>query len=257
MAAAVNRFLDHWRPHLVLFIESELWPTTLKAVALRGMPLAVVSARLSERSFGGGAPRSARTRHHEADRSCPAAVARRRRAARAARRRRVDGVRQPEVRRAAAAAWIRRHRVLARAADRRADPSFWRRARIPAKRRAVITAHAEIAGGGRRLLTIIAPRHPRARRGTGGGDRRRGLALGPTRRAASRSARHGDLPCRHDRRDGIVVPACRHSFPGRLDGAAWWAKSDRAGEVARAGAARAARREISATFTRRWQRPGR
>ena len=47
----VRRFLDHWRPGLALFAESELWPTTLKAVGRRRLPLVVVNARMSERSF--------------------------------------------------------------------------------------------------------------------------------------------------------------------------------------------------------------
>ena len=48
---AINRFLDHWRPDLALFAESELWPTTLRALRRRRLPLAVINARISERSF--------------------------------------------------------------------------------------------------------------------------------------------------------------------------------------------------------------
>ena len=41
-------FLDHWRPDLVLIAESELWPNMLvEAAHARGMPLALVNARLS------------------------------------------------------------------------------------------------------------------------------------------------------------------------------------------------------------------
>lgn len=47
----VGRFLDHWSPDLVLFAESELWPNMLGAVHARGLPLVLVNARLSERSF--------------------------------------------------------------------------------------------------------------------------------------------------------------------------------------------------------------
>jgi 3-deoxy-D-manno-octulosonic-acid transferase len=49
--AAVERFLDHWRPDLAIFAESELWPTMLRALRQRSLPLAVVNARMSERSF--------------------------------------------------------------------------------------------------------------------------------------------------------------------------------------------------------------
>lgn len=47
----VGRFLDHWRPELALFVESELWPTTISKLAAADVPLVLVNARLSERSF--------------------------------------------------------------------------------------------------------------------------------------------------------------------------------------------------------------
>ncbi len=46
----VRRFLDHWRPDAVLWLESELWPNLLGAVARRGIPAALVNARLTQRS---------------------------------------------------------------------------------------------------------------------------------------------------------------------------------------------------------------
>lgn len=46
----VARFLDHWRPDRVLWMESELWPNMLAAVKARRIPAALVNARLSERS---------------------------------------------------------------------------------------------------------------------------------------------------------------------------------------------------------------
>ncbi|WP_448207620.1 3-deoxy-D-manno-octulosonic acid transferase [Azospirillum sp. sgz302134] len=51
LPGAVNRFLDHWRPDLVLWTESEIWPNLLAAVRARGIPAALVNARMSERSF--------------------------------------------------------------------------------------------------------------------------------------------------------------------------------------------------------------
>ncbi|MCW2237556.1 3-deoxy-D-manno-octulosonic acid transferase [Azospirillum canadense] len=48
---AVNRFLDHWQPDVVLWTESEIWPNLLAAVRARGIPAALVNARMSERSF--------------------------------------------------------------------------------------------------------------------------------------------------------------------------------------------------------------
>lgn len=52
LPAAVDRFLDHWRPDAVLWIESEIWPNLLDGIRRRGIPAALVNARLSQRSFG-------------------------------------------------------------------------------------------------------------------------------------------------------------------------------------------------------------
>ncbi|MBI1777163.1 MAG: 3-deoxy-D-manno-octulosonic acid transferase [Proteobacteria bacterium] len=51
--AWVERFLDHWRPDLALWIESELWPNLVLETASRGIPMVLVNARLSERSLAG------------------------------------------------------------------------------------------------------------------------------------------------------------------------------------------------------------
>jgi 3-deoxy-D-manno-octulosonic-acid transferase len=48
---AVAAFLEHWRPDLGVFTESEIWPNLIVAAADRDVPLAIVNARLSKRSF--------------------------------------------------------------------------------------------------------------------------------------------------------------------------------------------------------------
>ena len=45
------RFLDHWRPDLAILAESEIWPSMLQALRQRRTPVALVNARLSERSI--------------------------------------------------------------------------------------------------------------------------------------------------------------------------------------------------------------
>lgn len=50
---AVGRFLDAVRPDAVGLVELELWPNFLAACRRRGVPVAVVNGRISERSFGG------------------------------------------------------------------------------------------------------------------------------------------------------------------------------------------------------------
>src|SRR4051794_768276 len=47
----VARFLDHWRPSLALFIESDLWPNLILSSAARRMPMVLINGRMSHRSF--------------------------------------------------------------------------------------------------------------------------------------------------------------------------------------------------------------
>jgi 3-deoxy-D-manno-octulosonic-acid transferase len=51
LPAYVNRFLDHWKPDIGVFAESELWPNMIHAAQGRGTHLVIVNARMSERSF--------------------------------------------------------------------------------------------------------------------------------------------------------------------------------------------------------------
>lgn len=51
VAPWVERFLDHWRPDLAIWTESEIWPATLVAAHRRGIPMLLINARISERSF--------------------------------------------------------------------------------------------------------------------------------------------------------------------------------------------------------------
>lgn len=47
----VARFLDHWRPSLALFIESDLWPNLILHGAARRLPMVLINGRMSQRSF--------------------------------------------------------------------------------------------------------------------------------------------------------------------------------------------------------------
>src|ERR1700758_4297508 len=47
----VARFLDHWRPSLALFIESDLWPNLILSSAARRLPMGLINGRMSPRSF--------------------------------------------------------------------------------------------------------------------------------------------------------------------------------------------------------------
>lgn len=50
---ACGRFLAHFKPQAGLLMETELWPNLIAAAKIRGVPLALVNARLSARSQRG------------------------------------------------------------------------------------------------------------------------------------------------------------------------------------------------------------
>lgn len=51
--AVTQRFIDHWRPDLGVFVESEIWPNLLLAAERRGVRMALLSAKLSDASLSG------------------------------------------------------------------------------------------------------------------------------------------------------------------------------------------------------------
>ena len=51
LPSAVDRFLGHWRPDFALWMESEFWPNLIVATARLGVPMILVNASLSQRSF--------------------------------------------------------------------------------------------------------------------------------------------------------------------------------------------------------------
>ncbi len=49
----VRRFFDHWRPDLVLWVESEFWPNLLCEIGARRIPSVLINARISAKSYDG------------------------------------------------------------------------------------------------------------------------------------------------------------------------------------------------------------
>lgn len=47
----VQSFLDHWKPDAALWMESELWPNMILEAHKRGVPIALINARLSKKSY--------------------------------------------------------------------------------------------------------------------------------------------------------------------------------------------------------------
>ena len=46
-----TRFIKHWRPDLVLWFESDLWPAMLSGIKRKNIPLILVNGRISNKSF--------------------------------------------------------------------------------------------------------------------------------------------------------------------------------------------------------------
>jgi 3-deoxy-D-manno-octulosonic-acid transferase len=47
----VNKFLNHWKPNAIFFVESEIWPNILWQACRRNIPITLLNARLSEASL--------------------------------------------------------------------------------------------------------------------------------------------------------------------------------------------------------------
>ncbi|EEF33745.1 probable 3-deoxy-D-manno-octulosonic acid transferase, mitochondrial [Ricinus communis] len=49
--AAVDNFLDYWKPNAIVILESELWPNLIMGSSRKGILLALLNARVSMKSF--------------------------------------------------------------------------------------------------------------------------------------------------------------------------------------------------------------
>jgi 3-deoxy-D-manno-octulosonic-acid transferase len=155
----VGRFLSHWRPDAACFVESELWPNQIAACQAMGIPLMLVNARMSNRSFGhwryvpglarhvlGGFTRVQARGEQDAER-LKALGARR--------------VESPGDLKFAAPPLPVDEADLGRLRKILGDRPVWLAASTHPGEEALIAAtHAELARLYPALLTIIAPRHP-------------------------------------------------------------------------------------------------
>ena len=46
-----NKFLDHWKPNLSIFIDSEIWPNLILQISKKKIPLLLINARITKKSF--------------------------------------------------------------------------------------------------------------------------------------------------------------------------------------------------------------
>jgi len=46
-----KKFLEHWKPNLSIFIDSEIWPNLILQIEEKKIPLLLINARITEKSF--------------------------------------------------------------------------------------------------------------------------------------------------------------------------------------------------------------
>jgi len=54
---AVSAFLNHWKPDAAFWAESEIWPNLITQTKMRGIPMGLINARMSDKSIKGWAKR--------------------------------------------------------------------------------------------------------------------------------------------------------------------------------------------------------
>ena len=47
----INNFLNSWKPNYILLVDSEIWPNLILSIKKRKIPLALINARLTSKSF--------------------------------------------------------------------------------------------------------------------------------------------------------------------------------------------------------------
>jgi 3-deoxy-D-manno-octulosonic-acid transferase len=153
------RFIEHWRPDLGLFTESEIWPNLIVEASRRNVPLVLVNARMSQRSAQRWSLLSSLSRpvFSRFDLTLTQNWRIAKRLSRlGARNAIVTGNLKydapPPPVDASALAELRR-----RLGDR---PVFLAASTHPGEDEAVLRAHEMLQGAMPSLLTVIAPRHP-------------------------------------------------------------------------------------------------
>ena len=47
----IEKFLNHWAPNLAIFVESEIWPNIIFKIKKKNIPLLLLNARITEKTF--------------------------------------------------------------------------------------------------------------------------------------------------------------------------------------------------------------
>ena len=51
VSVLTNKFLEHWKPNLCIFIDSEIWPNLILNISKKKIPLLLINARITKKSF--------------------------------------------------------------------------------------------------------------------------------------------------------------------------------------------------------------
>jgi 3-deoxy-D-manno-octulosonic-acid transferase len=157
--AWVARFLDHWRPDLAVWVESELWPNLVRETRARNVPMILLNARLSRRSFARWQrfPQIARELIGSFDLALAQDAAQGERLA-------ILGARRVlsvgDLKSAADPLPVDDARLAELAEATRGRPLWLAASTHPGEEAAVIEAQQHLRTRFPNLLTIIAPRHP-------------------------------------------------------------------------------------------------
>ncbi|MBX3446267.1 MAG: 3-deoxy-D-manno-octulosonic acid transferase [Parvibaculaceae bacterium] len=153
------RFLDYWEPDLGIWVESEFWPNLIVEASGRGIPLALVNARITEKSFKGwrkapGFISNLLSRFDLLMAQDKASAARLRALGAAM-------VLEPGNLKHDAAALPHDAAMLGELRTMTGNRPLWLASNThPGEERTAAEAHLSLAAAHPRLLTVIVPRHP-------------------------------------------------------------------------------------------------
>ena len=51
MIVSINKFLNHWKPNLSIFIDSEIWPNLILKISQKEIPLLLINARITKKTL--------------------------------------------------------------------------------------------------------------------------------------------------------------------------------------------------------------
>ena len=239
----IEAFLDHWRPDLFVLAESELWPNTINAVHARKIPITLVNARLSPRSFArwrrlpgfigallGKIDLCLAQSQDDAGRLLQLGAPR------------VNAIGNIKYDVEAPPSDAAKLEALSSQIGAR---QIWVAASTHAGEEALaLRVHKQLAQQFPGLLTVLAPRH--SHRGGDIADLARAAGLSVAQRSLNQKIDAGDadLCRRHHGRTRLVLPAFQRDFRRQVAARARRPESDRAGEAGVGDPARAACRQF-------------